>query len=55
MLLRWIVVFLIIAAIAAIFGLVGTAAGIVAKVLFFIFVVWFLLSFIFGKRPTSNL
>jgi uncharacterized membrane protein YtjA (UPF0391 family) len=46
------IVFLIIAIIAAIFGFGGisdAAAGI-AKVLFFIFVVLFVISLIFGRR-----
>jgi uncharacterized membrane protein YtjA (UPF0391 family) len=48
------IVFLIIAIIAAIFGFGGisdAAAGI-AKVLFFIFVVLFVISLIFGRRGT---
>jgi uncharacterized membrane protein YtjA (UPF0391 family) len=50
--LRWAVVFLIIAIIAAIFGfggIVGTAVGI-AKILFAIFLVLFLVSLILGRR-----
>ena len=46
--------FLIIALIAAVLGfggIAGTAVGI-AKVLFFIFIVLFLVSLIFGRRPT---
>jgi len=48
--LYWAVVFFIVAIIAAVFGFGGIAAGAVdiAKVLFFIFVVLFILSFIFG-------
>jgi uncharacterized membrane protein YtjA (UPF0391 family) len=48
--LYWAVVFLIIAIIAAVFGfgaIAGTAAGI-AKILFFIFIVLFVISLIFG-------
>lgn len=48
--LRWMVVFLIIAIIAAIFGfggIAGAAAGI-AKVLFFIFLALFLIALLFG-------
>jgi uncharacterized membrane protein YtjA (UPF0391 family) len=48
--LYWAVVFLIIAIIAAVFGfgaIAGTAAGI-AKILFFIFIVLFVVSLIFG-------
>jgi uncharacterized membrane protein YtjA (UPF0391 family) len=49
--LRWTIIFLIIAIIAGIFGFGGfaaTAAGI-AKVLFFIFIVLFLISLIRGR------
>lgn len=52
--LSWSVMFLIIALIAAVLGfggIAGTAVGI-AKVLFFIFIVLFLVSLIFGRRPT---
>lgn len=54
--LRWAVIFLVIAIIAAIFGFGGIAAGAetMAKVLFFIFIVLFLLSLISGKRNTSD-
>ena len=48
--LYWAVVFLIIAIIAAVFGfgaIAGTAAGI-AKILFFIFIVLFVVSLLFG-------
>lgn len=50
--LRWTVIFLIIAIIAGIFGFFGIAAGAasIAKVLFFIFIVLFLVSFISGRR-----
>jgi uncharacterized membrane protein YtjA (UPF0391 family) len=50
--LRWTVIFLIIAIIAGVFGFFGIAAGAasIAKVLFFIFIVLFLLSFIMGRR-----
>ena len=48
--LWWAFVFLIVAIIAAIFGFGGIAAGAVsiAKILFFIFVVLFLVSLIWG-------
>ena len=52
--LSWSVIFLIIALIAAALGfggIAGTAVGI-AKVLFFIFIVLFFISLIFGRRPT---
>jgi uncharacterized membrane protein YtjA (UPF0391 family) len=50
--LRWTVIFLVVAIIAAIFGFGGIAAGAagIAKVLFFIFIVLFLLSLIGGRR-----
>lgn len=53
--LRWTVIFLIVAIIAAIFGFGGIAAGAagIAKVLFFIFLVLFVLSLIFGRRSTD--
>ena len=49
--LRWTVIFLVIAIIAAIFGFGGIAAGAagIAKVLFFIFLVLFILSLIAGR------
>ncbi len=48
--LRWTIIFLIIAIIAAIFGFGGIAAGAVsiAKLLFYIFLVLFVISLIFG-------
>lgn len=55
MLLYWAVIFLVLAIIAAIFGFGAVAAtGIgIAKVLFWIFVVLFIVSLIagYGKRP----
>lgn len=48
--LRWAVIFLVIALVAALFGfggLAGTAVGI-AKVLFFIFLVLFIISLLIG-------
>ncbi len=49
--LRWTVTFLIIALIAAVFGFGNIAAGAtsIAKILFFIFLVLFVLSLLFGK------
>ena len=50
--LRWTVIFLVVAVIAAIFGFGGiseSAAGI-AKVLFFIFIVLFIISLITGRK-----
>jgi len=50
--LGWAVVFLIIALVAAVFGFGGIAAASVgvAKLLFFIFLVLFVISLIFGWR-----
>ena len=49
--LRWTIIFLIIAIIAGAFGFFGIAAGAagIAKILFFIFIVLFLVSFIGGR------
>ncbi len=48
--LRFAVIFLVIAIIAAVFGFGGIAAGAteIAKILFYIFVVLFVVSLIFG-------
>ena len=48
--LRYAVVFLVIALIAALFGFTGIAAGAVeiARILFFIFLLLFVASFVFG-------
>jgi len=56
--LYWAVVFFVISLIAALFGFTGIAiafAGI-AKILFFVFVVLFILTLIFGwrRRPPSR-
>jgi len=53
--LRWTVIFLIVAIVAAIFGFGGIAAGAasIAKILFFIFLVLFVLSLIFGRRASD--
>lgn len=53
--LRWTIIFLIVAIIAAIFGFGGIASGAasIAKILFFIFLVLFVLSLIFGRRTTD--
>jgi uncharacterized membrane protein YtjA (UPF0391 family) len=49
--LGWTITFLIIAIIAAIFGFAGivSAAVGIAKILFFVFIVLFILSLIFGR------
>ncbi|MGN6355117.1 MAG: DUF1328 family protein [Parafilimonas sp.] len=53
--LRWTLIFLVVAIIAAIFGFGGIAAGAagIAKFLFFLFLVLFILSLIFGRRSTD--
>lgn len=49
--LRWVLTFLVIALIAALFGFTGIAAGAasIAKVIFFIFVALLVLSLLFGS------
>jgi uncharacterized membrane protein YtjA (UPF0391 family) len=50
--LSWALVFLVVAIVAAIFGfgvIAGTAASI-AKILFFVFLVLFVVSLLFGRR-----
>ena len=53
--LRWAVIFLIIAIIAAVFGFGGISEGAadIAQILFYIFLVLFVISLIFGgfRRP----
>jgi uncharacterized membrane protein YtjA (UPF0391 family) len=56
--LYWTVVFLIIAMVAAVFGFTGiyVAAAEIARILFFIFLVLFVLSLVTGgmrRRPTA--
>jgi len=50
--LKWAAIFLVIAIVAAIFGFGGIAEGAadIAKVLFFIFIVLFVLVLIFGAK-----
>ncbi len=50
--LKWAAIFLVISIVAAIFGFGGIAAGAadIAKVLFFIFIVLFVLVLIFGAK-----
>jgi uncharacterized membrane protein YtjA (UPF0391 family) len=52
--LYWAAVFFVIAVVAAVFGFGGIAASAVglAKVLFFVFLVLALVSFLFGRRVT---
>lgn len=49
--LRWTIIFLVVAIIAAIFGFGGIAEGAadIAQILFYIFLVLFVLSLIFGR------
>jgi uncharacterized membrane protein YtjA (UPF0391 family) len=53
--LRWAVVFLVIALIAAVFGFGGVAgdAAWIAKILFFLFLVVFVVSLLVGRRGRS--
>lgn len=53
--LRWAVIFLVIALVAGIFGFGGIAASSAyfAKILFFVFIVLFLISLIFGRSAKS--
>ena len=53
--LRWTVIFLIVAIVAAVFGFGGIAAGAagIAKILFFIFLVLFVVSLLMGGRTRN--
>ena len=55
--LAWALIFLIVAIIAAAFGFGGIAAAStgIAKILFFVFIVLFILSLIFGYRGRRRL
>ncbi len=55
--LRWTLIFLIVAIIAGVFGFTGIAAGAatIAKVVFFIFIVLFLVSLVRGKSVKGTL
>ncbi len=48
--LRWALIFFVVAIIAAAFGFTGIAAGMteIAKILFFLFLILFVVSLIFG-------
>ncbi|MFV1885309.1 MAG: DUF1328 domain-containing protein [Balneola sp.] len=53
--LRWSIIFFVVALIAAILGfggIAGTAVGI-AKIFFFVFLVLFVVSLIMGKKPKT--
>lgn len=51
--LRWTIIFLVVAMIAAFFGFTGVyAAGVeIARILFFLFLVLFVVSLLFGRVP----
>jgi uncharacterized membrane protein YtjA (UPF0391 family) len=54
--LRWAVLFLVIALVAALFGFVGVA-GIAydgAKILFFVFLILFVVSLVLGRRSAGS-
>ncbi|WP_408734908.1 DUF1328 domain-containing protein [Acetobacter okinawensis] len=55
-LIRWIIVFLIFALLASLFGFSGAASGFseIAKVLLFVFVVLLIISLFFGGRSRSG-
>lgn len=50
--LRWTIIFVVLAVIAAIFGFGGLAEGFadIAKILFYIFLVLVVISLIFGRK-----
>jgi uncharacterized membrane protein YtjA (UPF0391 family) len=55
--LRWAIVFLIVAIVAAVFGFGGVAAAAtdIARILFFVFLVLFVVALIFGRgRPPAT-
>lgn len=54
--LRWALIFLVVALISAVFGFTGIAgeAMWIARILFFVFLVLFVLSFLFGRRAPST-
>lgn len=53
--LSWAVTFLIVALIAALLGFTGIAGTAVwiAKVLFFVFLILFIVTLLFGRRPPA--
>jgi uncharacterized membrane protein YtjA (UPF0391 family) len=55
--LRWTVIFLIVAIVAAIFGFGGIAVGAayIAKILFFIFLVLFIITLFLGRSPRRGI
>ena len=54
--LRWSILFLVVALIAGLFGFteVYAPAMLIAKVLFFVFLVLFVVSLLFGTRTTRD-
>lgn len=54
--LRWTIIFFVIALIAAFLGFGGIAAGAagIAKICFFIFLILFVLSLLFGSRYSKS-
>ena len=55
--LRWAIVFLVVALVAALFGF-GGVAGVgmeAAKILFFVFLVLFVVSLVLGNRSPRNI
>ncbi|MHA7131104.1 DUF1328 domain-containing protein [Algoriphagus namhaensis] len=52
--LRWAIGFFIVAIIAAIFGFGGIATGAasIAKILFFVFIILFVVTLIFGRKAS---
>jgi uncharacterized membrane protein YtjA (UPF0391 family) len=54
--LRWSVIFLIIALVAALFGfgVIASGAASVAKILFFIFIVLFIITLLTGRSPRKT-
>jgi len=53
--LYWAVVFLVVAIIAGIFGFTGIAGTSIwiAKILFFVFIILFVISLLFGRRTPT--
>lgn len=54
--LRWALVFLIVALLAGLFGFTDVmgASYVIAKVLFFVFLILFVLSLVMGSRTTRD-
>jgi uncharacterized membrane protein YtjA (UPF0391 family) len=54
--LRWSIIFLVIALIAGLFGFTDVAgtSWLIAKILFFVFLVLFVVSLIMGSRTTRD-